>query len=180
MSIPSPYCTIGPYFPTEFSTGLDDLTHHQGHTAQGSHILLTGTVVEEGGKPTFNTIVEIWQPDAHGKFNHDPGFYGWGRSRTGRDGRYSFRTVFPGSYEEAGALRLPHINLMILAIGVTRRMVTTIFFSQGADPVLDCVPHAHRQHLIALRDPSRDENGVPAYVFNIVLRGEGETPFFLD
>ena len=185
MSVPSPYGTIGPFFPSEFSDATNDLTHHRGNVARGQHILLIGTVLEEGGQPTFNTIVEIWQPDANGSFRHpldprsasaDPGFFGWGRSRTGADGRYSFRTVLPGAYDD----RCPHIDLMILAIGLTRRLITTVFFEESPDPVLDCVDPGRRGRLIAQRAAGLDVAGVSAYCFDIVLRGEGETPFFLD
>lgn len=186
---PSPFGTIGPFFPSEFSDWTSDLTHHDGSVAQGQHILLTGTVVEEGNKPTFNTIVEIWQPDANGIFRHpldprspsaDPGFFGWGRARTGADGRYRFRTVLPGPYVEEGVVRTPHIDVMILSIGLTRRLVTTMFFASGPDPVLDCVEEDRRGRLVAVRDSALDEPGLPAYRFDIVLRGENETPFFLD
>ena len=102
----SPYCTIGPFFPADFVQGLSDLTGLDGDTARGQHILLTGQVLEEGGVPTQNTILEIWQTDAAGVFRHpldprhadaDPGFCGWGRARTGILGSYSFHTVLPGS-----------------------------------------------------------------------------------
>jgi protocatechuate 3,4-dioxygenase alpha subunit len=192
---PSPYGTIGPYFPSAFSDGLSDLTRHEGRVAQGEHILLRGVVMEERSQPTFNTIVEIWQPDTNGIFRHpldprsanaDPGFFGWGRARTGVDGSYRFRTVLPGYYStEDGVSRCPHIDVMILAIGLTRRLVTTVFFSDqpqaAQDPVLDCVQDgARRQRLFARRDPSLDEEGLPAYRFDIALRGDNETPFFLD
>ena len=188
-AIPSPYGTIGPFFPSEFSNWTSDLTRHEGSSAQGQHILLTGVVVEEGGQPTFNTIVEIWQPDANGVFRHpldprsgeaDPGFFGWGRARTGKDGRYRFHTVLPGSYSTEGMVRCPHIDVMILAIGLTRRLVTTVFFADSPDPVLDCVDAERRTRLIARRCADFDEEGLAAYRFDIVLRGENETPFFLD
>lgn len=189
-AIPSPYGTIGPFFPSEFSNCLSDLTQHEGRTAQGRHILLTGTVVEDGNQPTFNTIVEIWQPDTNGIFRHpldprsseaDPGFFGWGRARTGQDGRYRFHTILPGSYTtEEGTLRSPHIDVMILSIGLTRRLVTTVFFADAPDPVLDCVDPQQRTRLRARRTPNFDEVGLPAYSFDIILRGENETPFFLD
>jgi protocatechuate 3,4-dioxygenase alpha subunit len=184
--VTSPYCTIGPFFPADFVQGLNDLTVLGGNTARGQHILLSGRVLEEGGAPTQNTIVEIWQPDAAGVLRHpldprysevDPGFAGWGRARTSVLGSYSFHTVLPGSAEG----RAPHINVMILAIGLTRRMVTTIFFDGSAnDPVLRCVPEASRPRLIAQRDAAHDSEGVQGYRFDVILRGENETPFFLD
>jgi protocatechuate 3,4-dioxygenase beta subunit len=87
----------------------------------------------------------------------------------------------PGSsHEEDGVVRTPHINLMVLAIGLTRRLVTTVFFSEAADPVLQCVPEGARRRLVAVQDPALDAGGLPAYRFDVVLRGENETPFFLD
>jgi protocatechuate 3,4-dioxygenase alpha subunit len=180
----SPYCTIGPFFPASFVEGHDDLTHHHGSTARGQHIVLSGRILQEGGVPTRNTILEIWQADANGIFRSpedprcseaDPGFACWGRARTDAEGWYKIRTVFPGAYGD----RCPHANLMILAIGLTRRLVTTVFFADNPDsvrdPVLDCVKDtAARRRLFATRESA------DAYRFDIVLRGESETPFFLD
>ena len=195
--IPSPYCTIGPFFPGDFVTGCEDLTSFQGQQARGQHILLTGRVLEEGNRPILNSIVEIWQPDANGVFRHpldprfhdaDPGFFGWGRARTDAEGRYAFQTVMPGAsngYESDGS-RCPHVNLMLLAIGLTRRLVTTVFFAETSgsirDPVLDSVPDpVARRRLLARRE--NEGNGVaglPVYRFDIVTRGESQTPFFID
>jgi protocatechuate 3,4-dioxygenase alpha subunit len=201
MSLPtSPYCTIGPFFPGEFADGCGDLTNFEGKQARGQHILLTGIVVEEGNRPIRNAIVEIWQPDANGVFRHpldarskdaDPGFFGWGRARTDAEGRYAFRTVLPGSYTtEDGAPRGPHLNLMVLAIGLTRRLVTTVFFAKDADkdaesvsdPLLDCVADpARRDRMFAIRDQvANGAERLPVYRFDVVTRGEAETPFFLD
>jgi protocatechuate 3,4-dioxygenase alpha subunit len=192
---PTPYGTIGPFFPGQFAENCDDLTQFDGKTARGQHILLAGSVVEEGGQPVRNAIVEIWQPDANGVFRHpldprfaeaDPGFFGWGRFRTDAQGRYRFRTVLPGRASSGnGALRCPHANLMVLAIGLTRRLVTTAFFSdtpdQVDDPVLKCVTDsAARRRLFTIRDHGLDAVGLPAYRFDLILRGENETPFFLD
>jgi protocatechuate 3,4-dioxygenase alpha subunit len=197
MSLPSsPYCTIGPFFPGEFADGCGDLTHFDGKRARGQHILLTGRVFEEGRQPIRNAVVEIWQPDANGVFRHsldprseeaDPGFFGWGRARTDAEGRYTFQTVLPGAYlTEDGAPRCPHINLMVLAIGLTRRLVTTMFFAGApesvSDPLLDCIADpARRARLFAIRDQvSNGADGLLVYRFDIVTRGEGETPFFMD
>ena len=190
MGTPSPYCTVGPFFPAQLVEDCGDLTQFEGKTARGQHIILTGRVIEDGNEPTGNAILEIWQADANGVFRHsldqrcseaDPGFFGWGRARTDPLGRYCFRTVVPGSYGG----RRPHVNLMVLAIGLTRRLVTTVFFedspSDVEDPVLSCVADpAARRRLFAVRDQSLDVRPVPAYRFDIVLRGENETPFFLD
>jgi protocatechuate 3,4-dioxygenase alpha subunit len=185
----SPACTTGPFFPREFSDGSEDLTSRDGKTAKGQHILLTGRVLELGGKPTWNMVLEIWQPDARGIFRHsldprsaqaDPGFWGWGRARTAKDGWYRFRTVLPGAYDE----RCPHINCTVIGIGLTRRLVTAIFFPDTSvpanDPALNSVPAELQCRLLAQRDPSLDAEGLPAYRFDVNLRGENETPFFVD
>jgi protocatechuate 3,4-dioxygenase alpha subunit len=196
MMVVSPYCTIGPYFPASFVEGHDDLTKFRGGTARGQHIVLSGRILQECGVPTRNTILEIWQPDFNGVFRSssdprcheaDPGFAGWGRARTDAEGWYRIRTVVPGSYPaEDGSPRCPHANLMILAIGLTRRLVTTVFFPNAPDadpdsvrdPVLDCVKDAAaRKRLFAKRESPE------AYRFDLILRGErgeNETPFFLD
>jgi protocatechuate 3,4-dioxygenase alpha subunit len=192
--ITSPFGTIGPYFPYDFVDGCEDLTQCDGLAAQGRHISISGRVLEEGNRPTRNTIIEIWQADANGIFRHpldprcteaDPGFSGWGRARTDAQGNYQFRTVLPGGYiGEDGAPRCPHINVMILAIGLTRRLVTTIFFADESasvsDPVLNCVPQSGRPRLFAMRCQSLDAADLVAYRFDLILRGEGETPFFCD
>ena len=192
---PTPYSTIGPFFPGQFADGCDDLTNVSGNTARGQHIILEGVVVEQGNVPVRNAVVEIWQPDANGVFRNpldpryaeaDPGFFGWGRYRTDAQGRYRFRTVLPGRASDGnGSLRCPHVNLMVLAIGLTRRLVTTAFFSDtpglADDPVLRCIPEeARRERLFAIRDRALDTQGLPAYRFDLILRGENETPFFLD
>jgi protocatechuate 3,4-dioxygenase alpha subunit len=193
--IPSPYCTTGPFFPYGFADEASDLTVFEGRQAKGQRIVLAGRVLENGGKPTRNTIVEIWQPDANGIFRHpldprsadvDPGFFGWGRARTNAEGRYRFQTMLPGAFPAGdGRLRLPHVNLMVLAIGLTRRLVTTAFFAEAieaaSDPVLDCVTDAAaRRRLFAIRDASLDSSGSLGYRFDLILRGDNETPFFLD
>lgn len=193
----SPYCTIGPFFPGEFCAGTEDLTSFGGQRASGQHIVLTGRVFEEGERPILNGIVEIWQPDANGVFRHpldprfaeaDPGFFGWGRARTDKEGRYSFRTVLPGASSSDGSPRCPHLNLMLLAIGLTRRLVTTVFFAESADavrdPVFDCVPDpAARSRMLARRQDEGARNGgsnPPVYRYDIVTRGPSGTPFFVD
>ena len=181
----SPCHTTGPFFPREFSDGNEDLTSRDGAVARGEHIILSGRVLEAGAKPTWNMVLEIWQADAKGIFRHpldprfadvDPGFWGWGRARTDQDGWYRFRTVLPGGFERA-----PHINCAVLGIGLTRRLVTTIFFSDSRDPVFDSVSDPQlRRRLIAQRDPALDADGAAGYRFDVILRSEGETPFFGD
>ena len=105
--IPTGEATLGPFFPPRYvDAGANDLTQFEGKKAKGEVIEIQGCVVQEDGTPLENLIVEIWQADAQGIFRHpadprraqaDPGFFGWGRAATGKDGRYSFRTIRPGA-----------------------------------------------------------------------------------
>lgn len=161
--------TLGPFFPREFAQGANDLTAVEGKKAQGEAIEITGRVVQLDGKPLDNLVLEIWQADAAGRHDN-PDFFGWGRAATDAHGNYFFRTVKPGPI----AGRAPHINFLVLYSGLMRQLQTVMFFSDAKDPVLDAVkPAALRERLIAKK---KDGN----YVFDIRLRGEGETPFFDD
>jgi len=168
--VPTGEMTLGPFFPREFAQGANDLTTVEGRKAKGEVIEITGRVVQLDGKPLDNLVLEIWQADSAGRYDH-PEFFGWGRAATDSQGIYSFRTVKPG----AVAGRAPHINFLILYSGLMRQLQTAMFFDGAADPVLDAVqPAALRERLIAKK---KDAN---RYVFDIRLRGEGETPFFDD
>lgn len=195
---PSGWHTIGPFFPrTFFRDGDEDLTRLTAAappTTRGERILLRGRVLEEGGAPCVNAVLEAWQADAAGRFRHpldpswreaDPGFLGWGRAWTDAEGRYAFRSVMPGAYADPAGPRASHVNLAVLASGIMRRLVTTVFFpgdpeALSRDPVLAVVPEALRPRLLAVEDGTED--GVRAFRFDLRLRDPGgaETPFFED
>ncbi len=195
---PTGWHTIGPFFPrTFFREGDNDLRRRSPDLAPsgiGEPILLRGRVLEEGGAPCVNAVLEAWQADAGGRFRHpldpgwreaDPDFLGWGRAWTDAQGWYGFRTVMPGGYRDATGRRAPHVNLAVLASGIMRRLVTTVFFpdaaeANAADPVLNALPEsALRTRLVALPD-GRADDGSRAFRFDLRLRGDSETPFFLD
>jgi protocatechuate 3,4-dioxygenase alpha subunit len=187
---PSGEATIGPFFPERYVDALaNDLTTLDGKAARGAPIEIVGRVTQEDGAPLHNLVLEVWQADANGIFRHpadpragaaDENFYGWGRAATDRDGRYSFRTIKPGTYAMPdGTPRAPHINVLIVFSGIMRQLQTVLFFEgesrNDTDPVLTSVsPAALRARLIAKREtPTR-------YRFDVRLRGAEETPFFDD
>jgi protocatechuate 3,4-dioxygenase alpha subunit len=192
---PSVWQTIGPFFPTLLAEpSCIDLTELHGRLARGTRITLSGQVLERGGQPVKNAILEIWQPDSEGLFRHpadprassaDPNFLGWGRCATDGNGWYRFRTIMPGRRADnvAGA-RLPHINMLLLASGIMRRLTTTVFFGDdpdnAEDPVLSAVPGAARRRLFARRALELDRVTDEAYRFDVVIQGAEETPFFVD
>ncbi|MBU8545093.1 MULTISPECIES: protocatechuate 3,4-dioxygenase subunit alpha [Roseomonadaceae] len=197
--VPTAWATIGPFFPqTFFREGDNDLTRmapDAPQTARGTPMWLTGRVLQEGGGPCVNAVLEAWQADSEGRFRHprdpewrlaDPGFYGWGRAWTDAAGRFAFRTIIPGGYAEAGRPRAPHINLAIIGSGIMGRLATTVFLpgfvaEHAADPVLSTLPEALRPLLIAVEDGAGPD-GARRYHLDLLLRGDAaeETPFFED
>ncbi len=194
---PTAWHTIGPFFPrTFFRAGDNDLRRRSAEeppTGRGEALLLRGRVLQEGGAPCVNAVLEAWQADAGGRFRHpldpswreaDPDFLGWGRAWTDDEGCYEFYTVMPGAYQDAAGTRAPHINLAVLGSGIMRRLATTVFFpdkdANAADPVLGALPDLGlRARLVAAPD-GEVGNRVRAFRFDIRLRGEQETPFFED
>lgn len=190
-AIPTPWHTIGPFFPrTFFREGDNDLTRG---AARGRRIVLRGRVLEEGGAPCVNAVLEAWQADAEGRFAHpldpnatqaDPGFLGWGRAWTDADGRFEFRTIRPAGYDDPAGRRAPHVNIMVIGSGIMGRLDTTLFFpdepANATDPVLLSLPEPLRPRLIAA--PDGEENGVPAFRLDLLLHDAAgnETPFFED
>jgi protocatechuate 3,4-dioxygenase alpha subunit len=136
-------------------------------------------------------MVEIWQADAQGIFNHpddprchlvDKNFRGFGRSGTSnKELEYSFKTIKPGPAPWDGEERqAPHINMRVFARGMLLHVITRVYFSDesanGNDPILNSVEDAERRKtLIALREENQD---LPTYRMDIHLQGDGETVFF--
>lgn len=135
----TPGQTEGPFYPTAFPADMDnDLVQVRGQAARamGTVLHLEGRVLDLDGKPVQGALVEIWQCDAHGIYDHprqpgrerrDPAFQGYGRLVVSADGRYSFRTLKPVAY----AGRSPRIHLKVAT--ANGRMLTSQFYIAG-DP----------------------------------------------
>jgi protocatechuate 3,4-dioxygenase, alpha subunit len=181
----TPSQTVGPFF----RIGLErpewsDLTSNG---ARGERIAIEGRVLDGDGAPVDDAVLEIWQADAEGRYDHpddsraggqtDPAFRGFGRAMTDAAGRYRFVTIRPGRVPgSGGALQAPHVNLTIFARGLLKQLVTRIYFaddpSNEADAVLNGIADpAARRTLLAVRQDG-------AYRFEVVLQGKGETVFF--
>jgi protocatechuate 3,4-dioxygenase beta subunit len=137
----------------------------------------------------------VWQANASGRYQHkvdthdaplDPNFTGAGRTLTGEDGRYWFKTVKPGSYpwgNHHNAWRPAHIHFSLFGAGILSRLVTQMYFPgdplQPLDPIFNSIPDAAaRQRLVSRLDMDRSEpNYMLAYSWDVVLRGRSDTPF---
>ena len=151
-----------------------------------------GRVYDGEGKPVPDAMIEIWQANVHGKYNHPEdlsdaelvkGFNGFGRSCTDEEGCFFFVTLKPGRVAGLGnTLQAPHMAINVFARGMLKQQVTRLYFSDeihanSEDPVLNSIDDAEvRDTLVASK--VNDENGIPCYKFNIHLQGEKETAFF--
>ena len=164
-----------------------------GPDTAGERIRIEGHVFDGAGMPLKDALVEIWQANAAGRYNHpadrqekllDKAFRGWGR--TGADfetGLFWFDTVKPGSVigRRGHRFMAPHVSFWIVARGINIGLSTRMYFSDEeaanhADPVLNLVePDTRRRTLIAQRAMSE---GAVVYTFDVYLQGERETVFF--
>ncbi|KZY31414.1 protocatechuate 3,4-dioxygenase subunit beta [Roseovarius sp. HI0049] len=166
-----------------------------GESPIGERIILHGRVLDENARPVPNTLVEIWQANAGGRYRHkkdmylapvDPNFGGCGRTLTDGDGYYCFRTVKPGAYPWRNWVnnwRPAHIHISVFGASFSQRLITQMYFEGdpliAKCPIVQTIPDpAAVEQLIAPLDLNAS---VPldalAYKFDIVLRGRRSTLF---
>jgi len=187
--------TTGPAFGESAVEEFDaDLTRQHAGEPLGERIVVTGRVTDHGGRPVSNTLVEVWQANAAGRYAHqvdrhpaplDPNFSGAGRCLTDNDGRYRFVTIKPGAYpwgNHPNAWRPQHIHFSLFGRAFTERLVTQMYFPGDPllefDPIFQSVRDAAAQKLLI---SSFDwETTTPdwclGYRFDIVLGGRAATP----
>jgi protocatechuate 3,4-dioxygenase, beta subunit len=171
-----------------------DLTRQHPGEPLGERILVHGYVLDEDTRPVPNTLVEIWQCNAAGRYNHvvdqhpaplDPNFTGAGRVVTDDKGYYRFTTIKPGAYpwrNHPNAWRPAHIHLSLIGHTVLQRLVTQMYFPNDPlfpfDPIFNSVTDEKaRARMVSTFDL---ENTMPewalCYRFDVVLRGRDQTP----
>ena len=174
----------------------NDLTKNAVKNGQplGERIIVTGRVLDEDGRPVRNTLVEVWQANAAGRYVHkvdqhnaplDPNFLGAGRCMTDSDGRYRFTTIKPGAYpwgNHPNAWRPQHIHFSLFGEYFASRLITQMYFPGDPlfafDPMYQGVPEHLRELLVAKfsLDVTEPDTAL-GYVFDVVLRGPRQTRF---
>src|SRR6185503_11642764 len=172
-----------------------DLTTQHAGEPQGERIIVKGRVLDERGRPVPNTLVEIWQCNAGGRYIHevdqhpaplDPNFTGAGRAVTDSGGNYQFTTIKPGAYpwrNHPNAWRPAHIHFSLFGESFLSRLVTQMYFPGDPlfafDPMFQSVrDESARQRLVSQLDLALTEpEWALGYRFDVVLRGRKSTPF---
>ncbi len=172
-----------------------DLTRQHPGEPLGERIVVTGRVVDDGGRPVPHALLEIWQTNAAGRYRHakdghpaplDPNFSGAGRTSTDANGLYRFVTIKPGAYpwrNHPNAWRPAHIHFSLFGPAFVTRLITQMYFPGDPlfayDPILQSIPDEKaRERLIARFDiETTQPEWALGYRFDIVLRGREATPF---
>jgi len=177
----------------ELSAYDSDLTIQHPGDPLGERIIVTGRVLDSDGRAVPNTLVEVWQANASGRYNHgadqhpaplDPNFTGAGRALTDSEGRYRFVTIKPGAYpwkNHPNAWRPAHIHFSVFGTAFTQRLVTQMYFPGDPlfpfDPIYQSAPDWARERMIARFDMDTTEpEWALGYQWDIVLRGANATP----
>lgn len=184
--VPTPSQTVGPFFQIELTTDEHCVKCIAGSQAGGERAWITFCVLDGDGAPVDDAMLEIWQADCHGKYNHpddrqpkalDQGWMGFGRLATGEDGTCQLETVKPGPVGH-DALQAPHLTVAIFARGMLKQLYTRVYFAGNAananDPILALVPAGRRETLMAQPDSSRPGH----WRLDVRLQGDQETVFF--
>ncbi|WP_067568180.1 protocatechuate 3,4-dioxygenase subunit alpha [Nocardia acidivorans] len=181
-ALPStPSQTVGPYLHIGLDWGRDgSLVVPEGTPGA---FWIRGAVLDGAGQPMPDALIETWQADPAGRFDHPHemrgrahGWKGFGRSDT-RLGEFAIYTVLPGTVPARdGRPQAPHIDVSVFARGLLHRLVTRIYFPgnsriNAADPVIGSVPPPRRSTLVAQSAPD-------GYRFDIRVQGADETVFF--
>jgi len=172
---------------------IANFTH--GGEPVGERIIVHGRVLDESARPVPNTLVEIWQANASGRYRHkkdtfmgamDPNFGGCGRTLTDADGNFRFHTIKPGAYpwpNGGNNWRPAHIHFSVFGSAFCQRLITQLYFEgDPLIPICDIVQTIPDPHDIDMLVAKLDMDTTVAfdsiaYRFDIVLRGRRSTPF---
>ena len=181
-----PSQTVGPFFHFGL-TPNEALGRLATENAQGERIWLRFRLLDGDGLPVPDGIIELWQADASGRYEHpadkqehapDRAFQGFGRLATDKDGACTFETIRPGRTPDGlGGSQASHINVSVFARGLLNRLCTRVYFEGDPgldeDAILALVPAGRRGTLMARPDAERR-----VWTFDIHLQGDQETVFF--
>ncbi len=132
----TPPQSTGPFYKAPSKIFNNDMTNNG--KAIGKKIKVYGKVLNNKCKPISNAVLDIWQANSFGKYNHqadlsksrkDNDFYGYMRLLSNEKGEYNFNTILPGSYKVSKDLtRTPHIHFKVTN---NKKQLTTQMYFEG-------------------------------------------------
>jgi protocatechuate 3,4-dioxygenase, alpha subunit len=188
MKKQTPSQTVGPFYAIGLTNRTLNLLANE--STQGQPIRIEGQVFDADGQPIPDVMVEIWQANAYGRYNHpddkqekplNVAFKGWGRSGTDENCFYRFETIKPGQVPgQDDSVQAPHVNITVFARGMLVHAYTRMYFADDPanehDPVLCSIKNKARRRTLISSCAVKD--GMTVYRFDIRLQGENETVFF--
>ncbi len=184
-------------FPRSILRPTDaDLTKQSTGEPIGARIVVAGRVSDEDGRPVRNSLIEVWQCNAAGRYHHwrdrhdaplDPHFHGFGKMLTDDEGNYRFVSIKPAPYpwrNHSNAWRPAHIHFSLFGNAYAQRLITQMYFPGDPliplDPIFNSVRESLRERLVSTFSLDLTVEGTAlGYRFDIVLRGGRATPFGL-
>ncbi|MGD9604250.1 MAG: protocatechuate 3,4-dioxygenase subunit beta [Gammaproteobacteria bacterium] len=195
VDIPPTATELGrPRLPLAGLADSCDLTTAGEGPPLGERIVVHGCVSDAAGRPLPGTLIELWQANAAGRYQHrhddhdaplDPNFPGAGRVVTNGAGEFRFVTLRPGAYpwrNHPNAWRPAHLHFSVFGACLLERLVTQMYFPGDPllpfDPIFTSIADVGaRDRLVARFDWHAT---VPEYAlgyrFDIVLGGRDATP----
>jgi protocatechuate 3,4-dioxygenase beta subunit len=186
----------GPSFdPLAIDVRASDLTRQHHGEPLGERIIVSGRVLDEDGRPVTNTLIEVWQANAAGRYRHnvdqhnaplDPNFEGSGHTLTDEHGNFRFITIRPGAYpwrNHYNAWRPAHIHFSVFGPAFATRLITQMYFPGDAlllfDPIFNCTADEKARNRLISRfdwETTVCEQAL-GYRFDIILSGRDSTPW---
>lgn len=193
--LPTPAQVEGPFYPVRYRKQEGNkLNKAEGGLAHGELITVTGHIRDIQGNPLNNVLVEIWQADNNGKYDHpgdknhpnhnDPNFQYWGKTVVDSSGRYLFETIKPAPYNDEGDWRTSHIHFKIYINRNVCALTTQMYFAgeqlNEQDNHLGALPAEQQQLLLTAPKKNGEKYGLPdkteIHEFNITLDLSANNP----
>ncbi|MDB9468633.1 protocatechuate 3,4-dioxygenase [Dolichospermum circinale CS-539] len=179
---PTPGEIEGPFYPVFAQKDQDfDLTRIKGKqgVAKGKIIIIQGQVLDTDGQPLENATVDLWQANAAGRYRHphdsnkaplDPNFQGWAIVPSGKDGKFYFKTIYPGTYPASNTWqRPPHIHYKVSKKGYIE-LITQMYFPDHKLNDLDLLLNRKSKDERKLMIASKVRDKPETYQYNILLQ----------
>lgn len=158
---------LGPYYRPGAPLKADLV---QAGTA-GEILHFGGTIFDKDGKTAVrDALVEIWHCNEHGEYDNTSDDYIYRAAcKTGKDGKYAFRTILPVAYSvSATSSRPAHIHMRISGTG-QQDLVTQIYF-KGDKHIPEDSSSSDPRSLNRILDITVNDQKEKVVQFDIVLK----------